>query len=108
TCAALPPCAASAERARLTWPAIKRSSRNRRSITGLALTQGMIENVVKIGAHLQPELFGHGEVFMDAEIDPPGARPREEVAPRDGRVIQQVGSSRRQRKCFGVEELIAR
>src|SRR5215470_9177532 len=44
--------------------------------------QWMIEDVVEICPDLQSDLLRHGEVLMDAEIDPPGAGPGKGVALR--------------------------
>src|SRR5581483_5050765 len=68
----------------------------------------VVEDVIEVRAHLQLHMLREGEGFMNAEVDSPRARPGEEVAPRDFRIIEQVSPRRRQREGGLVEEPVAR
>src|SRR5262245_27129999 len=68
----------------------------------------MIQDVVELRAKLQLESFTDPESFIEAKVDAPRARPSQQVALRDFRIIEHVSAQRRGAKRIRIEEPIPR
>src|ERR1700744_5272272 len=67
----------------------------------------MVEDVVDVSAKLSCPAFTEVEVFVNAEIDAPGARPPEQIALGVGGIGEDIGADGWQAEGSGVPDAVA-
>src|SRR5579871_6930741 len=74
---------------------------------GIRREQGVIENVVDVGADLRGETLAEVEVFVYAEVHAPSAGAPEQIALGVGRIGEDVGADGWEAECGGVPDAVA-